>query len=290
MSSGLKAGGIEKDSFQAGKDFGSFNLSSADMAVPSSGAAELAASSPEEALWTEYVSNNFGGVKAGAYPYFAAKSLSSGMVMESVNLGAILDANLSTSLTFKTPSGNTVHISGAQATNCAKGGSCSDRDKYFLLFHTDQGETIFVNGQDAANYPFHKGEKTISFKGDGEQYKVKLNIKLSNPGESKLSVESQGRTVIEVSLDQLTAALAQKGRRLSSGSQHNLFYNTEVLQDSNGNGYFGKGRVVTFSPRGTAPNQTLNASVITAAGVTLSSVDPGLGFRIANGVLEIYQG
>lgn len=261
-----------------------------DQAIPVSKASPAEAPAEDLGPWSEYIGKNFGGIKAAVRPFFSNKSVPSGKVVESVNLESILDANLSTKLTFKTSSGNTVHVSGAQAANCAGGGSCGDRDKYFLVFHTDSGQTVFVNGQAVANYPFHSGEKTISFKGDAEQYKVKLNIKLSSPGQSRLKVESQGRVVLEISLDQLTAALAEKGKRLSSGSQHNLFYNTEVLQDGSGNGYFGKGRVITFSPRGTAPNQTMNAAAITAAGVALPGVEPGLGFRIAGGVLELYQG
>jgi len=289
----VNSGGMENDSAAADKTFGSFDLSPTQLRVPVPPAPAEAAK-PDvftgTNLWNEYLSNNFGGTRAKV-SHAAGKRLSgAGRVLERVNLEEILDANFETRLTFKTSSGNTVHVSGAMAVNCADGGNqCDSNDKYFLLFHTDKEQTVFVKAQDIANILLISGKKEISFNGDAEKYTVRLFVTISSPGRSKLKVETQGRVVLDISVDELSAALAEKGHRLKSGAQHNLFYNTEVVQDCNGNARFGEGRVLTFSPRSSDPNQYVNASMITAAGVLIKAVEPGLGFRIVNGVLEIYQ-
>jgi hypothetical protein len=287
------AGGMENDSAASDKTFGGFDLSSVETpgpfpAIP----AETAKPdiSAHENPWNEYISEAFGGIKAEAEPYETGKSPSNaGQTLERINLEEILDANLETGLTFKT-SGNTVHISGAMAVNCSDGGSrCGPNDKYFLLFHTDKEQTIFVKAKDIANMLLLSGKQEISFNGDEEKYTARFFVKASSPGQSRLKIETRGRVVLEISVDELSAALAEKGHRLKSGAQHNLYYNTEVVQDSDGNARFGEGRVVTFSPRSSDPNQYIRASLITAAGVLLNAVEPGLGFRIAGGVLEIYR-
>jgi len=267
----------------ADKAFGGLDPSSMDMRFQAPAAPARAAgtaSSAEMNQWNGYLARNFGGVKAVVSTAMYKGVSAPGTVVERVELGKILDANLKTKLTFQTSSGNTVHISGALAANCDSGGiSCSEKDRYFLLFHTDKGQTVFVKGSAA-----FLGSREILFDGAGEKYVVSISM-LSR----RLTVETSGRVVVDVSLNELVAALGEKGKRLESGARHNFYYNTEVLQDGEGNGRFGKGRVLTFVPRGGAPNQIVSASRISPEGVVIETVEPNLGFRIADGVLEIYQ-
>ncbi len=249
-------------------------------ALPASGA------QADMKLWNEYIHSNFGGNRAGAEQLDAKGA--PGEAVETVDLPPLLNASFKSALTFRT-SGNTVHISGAEAMNCQNGGSCSSNDKYFLLFTTDGGQTIFVRAKDVANALFMSGSKDIIFPGDGEKYRVKLNVKLTSPGQSRLKIEGPGKTAVDVSLDDLTAALAKKGHALNVGARHNLYYNSAVLQDSSGNGRFSAEKVLIFSPRGSDPNQTVKASEINSSGVLLPKVEKDFGFRIVNEKLEIYK-
>jgi len=286
------AGALQNGS-AGGEQFGSFDSSSIQTQVPLPAAPDRAdgpAGSGDMASLNSFISRNFGGIKADVSETYRKSVPAAVQVLDRLALDEILDANLETRIIFKTSSGNTVHVSGALAANCDGGKqSCSENDRYFLLFHTDKGQTIFVRGTEIANAMFMSGSKEISFDGDSEKYVVKLMVKITSPGSSRLQVQTQGRMALDVSLDQLTAALAEKGKALKAGSRHNVFYNTEVLQDKNGRGYFGKGKVVVFSPRTSAPNQYVSAAVITAMGVLLDTVEPDLGFRIVNGALEIYK-
>ncbi len=237
-------------------------------------------------LWNEYLSRNFGG--GAAREEFRAEKGISAAAVESVDLGRILNSSFKSGLTFRT-SGNTVHISGAEALNCQDNGSCSSNDKYFLVFTTEKGQTLFVRAKDIANALFMSGSKKLAFPGDSETYTVKLDVTLTNPGASKLRIEGTGRRAIVFSLDDLTSALVKKGYPLKSGARHNLFYNTGIVQDPSGNGRFSKEKVLIFSPRGKDPNQIIRASQIGASGVLLPGVEKNLGFRIVAETLEIYK-
>ncbi|HBB66953.1 MAG: hypothetical protein A2X28_04945 [Elusimicrobia bacterium GWA2_56_46] len=267
----------------ADKAFGGLDPSSMDMRFQAPAAPARAgrtASSAEMDQWNGYLARGFGGVKAAVSTAMYKGVSAPGAVVERVELEKILDANLKTKLTFQTASGDTVHVSGALAANCDSGGtSCGENDRYFLIFRTSRGQTVFVKGRAA-----FLGSREILFDGDGGKYLVSISML-----RRRLTVETAGRVVLDVSLDELVVALREKGKRLESGARHNFYYNTEILQDSAGNGRFGKGRVLTFAPRGDAPNQTVSASRISPEGVVIENVEPHLGFRIVNGILEIYQ-
>jgi hypothetical protein len=251
--------------------------------------APQAVASPEaqagQEIWNAYLEKNFGGQPAVKTRMYMKGS---GEVVETVNLSKILNAGLKSGLTFRS-SANTIHVSGAEALNCQDGGtSCSSNDKYFLLFTTEKGQTLFVRGKDVANALFMSGEKEITFD-DGDKFKIKLEIKMSNPSQSRLKIMGPGKEALNVSLSDLTAALLKKGHALTVGARHNLYYNTAVLQDSKGNGRFAKENVLIFSPRGSDPNQTVKASQIGSAGVLLPGVEKDFGFRIVGDDLEIYK-
>ena len=257
-----------------------------DQSIPVPKAAPAAAPVEDQRLWNEYIDKNFGGspVRAERQSFKGT-----GDVVETVNLAGILNAGFKSGLTFRS-SANTIHVSGAEALNCADGSTkCSSNDKYFLVFTTEKGQMVLVRAKDVANALFMSGEKEIAFPGDAEKYKVKLNVKLSSPGSSRLQISGSDREALNISLDDLTAALARKGRALTIGARHNLYYNTGIEQDSKGNGRFTKEKVLIFSPRGSAPNRTVRASGIGASGVLLPGVEKDFGFRLLGEKLEIYK-
>ena len=245
------------------------------------------------ALWNDYLSKAFGAVKTQVFSIFRDKSLSytAGQVVDRINLEEILNIKLKTKLTFTTSSGDTVHVSAAKAMNCADGSEkCSDNDRSFILFYTDKGGTIFVKGTDIANFSvFMKNEQVRYFKGDPEPYTIKLTVRALAPRQSVLTVENRGEVVLSFTMDQLAKAHNAKAVKLNAGAHHNLFYNDEVLQDENGNGRFGPGRELSFSPLSSDPVQFVAAKLITSSGVTLPQVEKDYGYRIVNGFLEIYH-
>jgi hypothetical protein len=294
MSMGINAAVKENDPTDDGKVFGGFDLSSVEVQAPvpvvPSAAADSDASQDLKS-WNKYLSETFTAVKAEVSEIDLGKAVpSAGRVADRINLEEILNARLETRLTFMTSSGDTVRVSASNAVNCADGGGdCLENDRSFFLFHTDSGETAFVRAKDIANLSvLMKGCKKIYFRGDKEPYLIKLMIKATSPRQSVLKVERGGKVVLSFTMDQLAKAMNEKAVRLSAGSHHNFFYSVEVLQDRNGNGRFGPGRELTFSPLNPDPCQFVDASRITSSGVALPSVERGYGFRILDGFLEIY--
>lgn len=256
-----------------------------DQSIPVSKPAPAAAPAQDLRLWNEYLDQNFGG-----RPARAERDSNKGIadVVESVDLGGILNSSFKSGLTFKS-SANTIHVSGAEALNCQDGGtSCSSNDKYFLVFTTNKGQMVLVRAKDVANAMFMSGEKEITF-GDGDKFKVKLNVKLTSPAQSQLLITGAGREALNVSLADLTGALLKKAFPLTVGARHNLYYNTGIVQDAKGNGSFSKEKVLIFSPRGSDPNQTVKASAISASGVLLPAVEKNYGFKLQGEKLEIYK-
>ena len=256
-----------------------------DRDVPVSKAVPVEKTGESMALWNDYLDKNFGGS-----PARAARDANKGIadVVESVDLGGILNASFKSGLTFKS-SANTIHVSGAEALNCADGSaSCSSNDKYFLVFTTEKGQTVLVRAKDVANAMFMSGEKEITF-GDGDKFKVKLNVKLTSPSQSRLQIQGAGREALNVSLADLTGALLKKAFPLTVGARHNLYYNTGIVQDAKGNGSFSREKILIFSPRGSDPNQTVKASAIGASGVLLPAVEKDFGFKLQGEKLEIYK-
>jgi len=254
---------------------------------PARAAAPEAVKQADLKLWNEYLDKNF-GAKPARMERQSYKT-AGGETVQTVDLGRILNASFKSGLTFKSAA-NTIHVSGAEALNCPDGGTdCSANDKYFLVFTSEKGEMVLVRAKDVANALFMSGSKDISFPGDSEKFTVKLNVKLTSPGQSRLQIRGPGREALNISLDDLTAALARKGFGLAVGARHNLYYNTAILQDPKGNGRFAKENVLIFSPRGSDPNQTVRASQIGAAGVLLPNVEKAFGFRIVGEKLEIYK-
>jgi hypothetical protein len=257
-----------------------------DQNIPVSKASRVAAPAEDQRLWNEYLNKNFGGSPARVE---RQSFKGTGEVVETVDLAGILNASFNSGLVFRS-SANTIHVSGAEALNCPDGGtSCSSNDKYFLVFTTEKGQTVLVRAKDVANAMFMSGEKDISFAGDSEKYKVKLNVKLTSPSQSRLQIQGPGKEALNVSLADLTGALLKKAFPLTVGARHNLYYNTGIVQDSKGNGSFSKEKVIIFSPRGSDPNQTVKASAIGASGVLLPAVEKDFGFRLLGEKLEIYK-
>ena len=256
-----------------------------DQNIPVSKPSPAAGTAQDLRLWNEYLQQNFGGS-----PARAERDSNKGIadVVESVDLGGILNASFRSGLTFRS-SANTIHVSGAEALNCQDGGTgCSSNDKYFLVFTTEKGQMVLVRAKDVANAMFMSGEKEITF-GDGDKFKVKLNVKLTSPSQSRLQVQGAGRDALNVSLADLTGALLKKAFPLTVGARHNLYYNTGIVQDSKGNGSFSKEKVLIFSPRGSDPNKTVKASEIGSSGVLLPGVENDFGFRLLGEKLEIYK-
>lgn len=150
-------------------------------AAPQCQAPELQAPVPS---WSEYLDDLFRDIReprALTRKPFAAQGAEN--IVGRFELSALENAYMNTKITFKTAAGDTVHVSGAKASNCAGGGKCDDMDRWFLIFHTDRGQTIFVKGDDIANIfvgigPLGKwvktGEKDIYFDGDNTKYTAKL--------------------------------------------------------------------------------------------------------------------
>ena len=264
---------------------GQSGVNAAAPVPPAQAAAPAAGKQPDLKLWNEYLDKNFGGSRTRLdRPY----SKAAGETVQTVDLAPILNASFRSGLTFRS-SANTIHVSGAEALNCPDGGTnCSANDKYFLVFTTEKDQMVLVRAKDVANALFMSGSKDITFPGDTEKYTVKLNVKLTSPGQSRLQIKGPGREALNITLDDLTGALAKKGFGLTVGARHNLYYNTGIGQDAKGNGRFVGEKVLIFSPRSSDPNQTVKASQIGAAGVLLPKVEKDFGFRLIGEKLEIY--
>lgn len=290
----LTVAGLGLNAAAAGKAFGGFDASAAEIKTPAAAAPQKMAeevSLKDLELWNSAFSGIVGGIKTEVADTGSFKSLlPPGEVTDRINLAEIANRKLITELTFKTAAGDTVYVSGAKAINCEGGGEdCSEQDRAFLLFHTGK-ETIFLRGKDIANFSiFMKKEQNKFFKGDKDPYKMKLSVKPLAIRQSVMTVEYKRKAVLSFTLDELAVALNKRAVKLKAGAHHNLFYNDEVVQDAGGNAHFGSGRQVTFSPLSSDPVQFVSDTLITAEGVTLPIVEKNYGFRIVGGFLEIYK-
>lgn len=214
-------------------------------------------------------------------------------------LSALENAYMNTKITFMTAAGDTVHVSGAKASDCVGGGECNDMDRYFLIFHTDRGQTIFVKGDDIANIFVglgsvgkwvKTGEKDIYFDGDSEKYTAKLYVDLIIPKNSTLEVKNCSRVVLKVTLGELTEAIFEAGQDLKLGRRYIMTYANRIFQDGKGAAYMGRNKVFVFMLKGKEDvYYSIPESKITSSGVTFPEMEKNYAFRIVDGFFEIYS-
>ena len=213
-------------------------------------------------------------------------------VVDTIELASILDQQMNTRTEFATGVKTPVHISGNRANNCSGSSQdCKDYEKYFIVFHTDTQENIFVKGTDIANVPFlMHGEKDIYFTGDKTLYQVKLMVNVNQNDQSELKIWNRQKLILDVTAKDLAAALFEKARPVKMSREYYLFYYTDLLQDFNGAGYLGKDKTFLLMRKDdNSVYYTIPASKIDSVGVNFPDIEKDYGFRIKDGNLEIYK-
>ncbi|MDO8805183.1 MAG: hypothetical protein Q7R35_12195 [Elusimicrobiota bacterium] len=209
----------------------------------------------------------------------------------SVKLESIRNAYLKPAITFTTGAGTKVHISGTKASNCPDGGNtCADKEKFFLVLTTDKNESYFVRAMEIINWGiFMSGSKTVTI--DGEKYVVKVYANASTPENSKLEVKGPRGVVLTSSLKAVGDGVAAKGLDVKLGKAYKLAYGNEIVQGKQGAKFTDKMLLlmIPFPVVDASSYFIFNASDIKATGVTFPSFEQGYGFRLENGLLDIYR-
>jgi hypothetical protein len=209
-------------------------------------------------------------------------------VVERVDLKALRDSYMNTSVTFRTSAGDVVHLAVVKTTKCAEGQKCDEMDRYFLVLHSERGETFFIKAKKIANVGFLGGKEEVSFAGDAEKYAVKLHFNIASPEASRLEIAKRGNSVIDVSVAQLEAAVAATARIIRLSRNYQLFYGQELCQASSDTCARGKDMFLLMPDPGDVV-YSLDPSSMGSRGVSYPTIEKGFGFRIINEVLEIYR-
>ncbi len=208
----------------------------------------------------------------------------------SVKLDTIKNAYLKPSVAFTTPGGTMVHLSGTKASNCPDGGnSCKDTDKFFLVLTTDGNESYFVHAVDIINWSiFMHGSRTLAI--DGEKYVVKIKADASSPEKSEVEIAGPRGVVLNATLEKIGNAVADQGLDVRLGKRYKLAYGNEIVQGPQGAKFTSKMLVlmIPFPVADASTYYIFNASDIKRTGVTFPAFEKGYGFKLGNGVLDIY--
>jgi hypothetical protein len=208
----------------------------------------------------------------------------------SIYLKSITNVYLKPDATFTTGKGTKVHVSATKASNCPDGGSsCEDKEKLFVVLTTDKNETLFVRGMEILNWGPISGSRTVII--DGEKHVVKLYANTSTPANSKLQIKGPSGMVFNATVQQVGDAMAGKCVDMELSKAYKLAYGNEVVQGPNGAKFTSKMLVLMlpFPVTDISSFTVINAADITPDGVTFPSFEPGFGFRLDNGTLEIYK-
>ncbi|MBI4350664.1 MAG: hypothetical protein HY550_04440 [Elusimicrobia bacterium] len=209
----------------------------------------------------------------------------------SIKLDTIRNAYLKPAIAFTTGAGTKVHISGTKASNCPDGGnSCADKEKFFLVLTTAGNESYFVRAMDIVNWSiFMSGSKTVTI--DGEKYVVKVHANASTPENSKLEIKGPRGVALSVTLKQVGDGVAAKGVDVKLGKAYKLAYGNEIVQGPQGAKFTEKMLLlmIPFPVVDANSYYIFNASEIRPSGVTFPSFEQGYGFRLEEGLLDIYK-
>lgn len=206
-------------------------------------------------------------------------------------LDTIMNLYLKPAVSFTTGKGTRVYVSGTKAANCPDGGnSCKDKEKFFLVLTTGRNESFFVRAMDILNWGFFmKGSRTVTI--DGEKYVVKVYAKASDAAQSKLEIKGPRGVALSTTLQKVGDAVAARGVDVKLGKNYKLAYGNEIVQGPQG-GKFTRNMLVLLIPYPVVDASTyyiFKTSDIRPAGVSFPSFEKGYGFRLENGVLEIYR-
>jgi hypothetical protein len=226
--------------------------------------------------------------KPKALGLFPNKSANKETILYSFNLSKILNKIFKTSVSFKTTKGTVVYVSGTKAMNCPDGGNnCKDSEKYFVVLTTDKGAQYLVRGKDIANvFIVMSGSKKVII--DGDEYIVKLKVKVSSPEKSVLEIKRGSKKVVNATLETLGNAIAKKSETVKLSKEFKLACGYELIQSKNG-AKFTKNLIVGLVTNPPDAYFVLKASEITKAGVVYPEIDNNIGFRINADILEIYR-
>jgi hypothetical protein len=133
------------------------------------------------------------------------------------------------------------------------------------------------------------GDVTVDI--DGDKFTVSLSLSLFNPPSSKVSVTRGNSKVVNTTLIKLSEKAALKGMDLKLGAAYKLAYGNELVQGKGG-AVFTDARQVFLMPfpiDENMSNHILNTSDMPSPGAVYRDLEPGFGFRVTDGVLEIFQ-
>ncbi len=282
LAASLAAAGPAADSLKAGA-FGRLGVISA----PESPAPSLSA--PADGSPADFDLRGIFGRPRRISP--VARQQRGGAALYSVILAPLANIYLKPDAFFTTAKGTKVYVSGNEATNCPDGGNtCKDREKSFVILTTDKNETFFVRGMEiAVMQPIYNGSKTVVI--DGEKYTLRLYANTSVPGNSKLEIKSPAGIAFACTLQKLGDAAAQKGVDIALAKNYKLAYGNEVTQGPGGAKFTAKLLVymIMYPVEGNINYFIFNPEELTPGGSSFPSFEPGYGFRLDGGALEIYK-
>ncbi|MCX5786498.1 MAG: hypothetical protein NTX59_12510 [Elusimicrobia bacterium] len=210
-----------------------------------------------------------------------------GNVVYSFKLDSILNSYIDAGLSFRTPHGASIKFSGYTAANCPNGGqSCADKERFFLILSAGPTENYFVKATDIINTFITSGLKKVIIGGD--ELTVKIYAALTDIPSSRIEITCGRVKVFASTLAQLGNAVAGKGLDVRLGRPYKLVYGNELLQGKGG-ARFSENLVVILSPVGADGLYFLNRADLMPPGVTYPEMEPGYGFRIVDGTLEIFK-
>lgn len=228
------------------------------------------------------------GEKAGSETFYPSKSFAESAPLYSFDLNKIKDAYLETDLTFRTSKGSKVYVSATKSFNCPGGGAnCGETDKYFIVL-TRGEERFLVRGKKIANALFMSGSETVNI--DGDEFKLKLKVKLSNTARSVLEITKRGAKVLRVTVEEMGKAIMDKVETVNLSRTYKMTCGYELVQGKNG-ARFTDNVILVFAPFPIKDSTvyTIKASDLNPQGVKYPGIDPEYGFRLAGNTFEIFK-
>ncbi len=215
-----------------------------------------------------------------------------GETLYSLKIEEILNRYLYSDLKFKTANGAVIHLSGNKSSNCPGGAAkCDDKEKIFIILTSAGGESRFIRVMDVANYGIvMHGSKTVDI--NGEQFTIKVYVNPGSPENSRIEIKSGNNKVLESTLMNLSEIVASKGADVKLSRAYKLVYGNEVLAQGKSDAKFTDKRRVILMPFPVemgAKSYLLESSDITPSGVTYPELDRTVGFKLVNGVLNIFR-
>ena len=216
-----------------------------------------------------------------------------GQILYSFNVEKMLNVFLYSDTKFKTAKGTTVHVSMNKSSNCpGDAEKCENSEKVFLTLTTGRGEIFFIRVMDVVNYgiPLFGCYKTVQI--DGEEFTTRVYADVSSPRQSQVLIKSGSNKVVDTTLINLSEIAAAKGADVTLGKAYKLLYGNEVVAKGKSDAKFTDKKQIVLMPvpLDSATNYyVLYSSDITSSGVIYPEMDPNFGFKLADGILDIFK-